>query len=191
MRVSKGWLKAIRDDPELWKKVYLPLPLRPRSNPSRVKGLMRLLNRARRVSSLAFSGISLNAEQYKQIISALPELRHLHVEDLLPPHMNYYQAGSHTQDWNIQTSLTRLTFHVSPDIPDRTVQALYGRILDSCKDTLKELQLFGVDESVLPLHLPKLKVLRLNMSDVEVPMVCFYSGTLLVAMLTTYHRIIS
>jgi hypothetical protein len=179
MRVSKGWLKAIRDDPELWKRIYLPLPLHPRSNPSRVKGFLRLLNRARRMSSLAFSGISLNDDRYEQIIRASPELRHLHIEDI-SSQRDYCRAHPDFLDerigWSVaiwpktQSFLTRLTFHVTPLPEDGRTHTLFELILGSCRSTLVELQLFARYRTRLFYPLPKLKVLRLHVDGQEGPL---------------------
>ncbi|RKU44368.1 hypothetical protein DL546_002056 [Coniochaeta pulveracea] len=167
MKVSRGWLKAIRDDPELWKRIYLPLPQCPGSNSSRVKGLMRLLNRARRTSSLAFSEITLSDEQYKRILTALPELRHLHIEDVDDDDNCRYSW--HDPGWGIQTSLTRLTFHVFTRTTEDGPLPLFKRISDTCKDTLEELQFFDFvtdpELLVLPMLLPKLRILRLHSND--------------------------
>jgi hypothetical protein len=178
MRVSKSWLIAIRDDPDVWKKMYLPL--RSRNDSSHARGLFKLIRRAPKAFSLAFSGISFKDELYKPLLQALPDLRHLHVEDISDPPSD---PGGLPQngDWgDFQTKLARFTLNTTHS----RSRALCRHIVHSCASSLEELHLLhtpcdrNLTSNPLTTGLPNLKVLKINttgshLGEGSIMMVCF------------------
>lgn len=179
MRVSKSWLFAIRDDSDVWKKIYLPL--RSRNDSSHARDLFKLIRRAPKAFSLAFSGIFLKDELYKPLLQALPDMRHLHVEDTSDPASDPGGLPFHGDWGDFQTKLARFTLNMTSS----RSHALCRHIVHSCASSLKELHLLHTlctHQITFPLTmttgLPSLKVLRINTEEHKhnlglITMVCF------------------
>ena len=152
-RVSKRWLSAIRDDPSLWNKLILVLSRECETGPA-VKGMLRVINRAKNANTLSIAPVSFDAGQYGSIFKHMKNLRHLHLELTIP----VVKSGSLSK---VPQQLTKLTwFTTSP------VGSLWlSEFLKGSASTLEELQVGGPAVETFKRGftvLPKLKVLRLS-----------------------------
>jgi hypothetical protein len=156
--VSKRWLFAIRDDPNLWMKLCFVV----RSNNSgrtleRIKkSILKVMGRATKASTLSIAPASLLDGQYRLIFRQMPGLRHLHIEG---HHLTSFGPLPHPP-----TQLTRFTCFVYTRDP-----GFFSSVLASSASTLEEVQVaefpyLGGTAPTVGIVFPKLKVLRVKAS---------------------------
>jgi hypothetical protein len=153
-RVSKRWLFAIRDDPNLWKKLLFIFNSEKSSGkPAKLaKGVLKLITRTKRASTLGMAPTSLDAGQYQLIFSQLKDLRHLHLESISP------QPAFDQPCKEPPRRLTRISFFVPGCLDSLWLRSL----VRASASTLEELQVHGQIEAVTCQPLPRLRILRVS-----------------------------
>ena len=159
MRVSKGWLFAIRDDPGLWTEVCLNDIKYPPTN----SALCQLVKRASLASSLVVRDarrLGLDHAKFSFIFNGLPRLRHLHLHG--PPAAYAFYPDKYAGGY--PTALTSLSL---TGIISQGNDNLLGNLLRSSRNTLRDLSLVGTRELVqdqFAVLLPNLTTLKLQCS---------------------------
>lgn len=164
-RVSKRWLFAIGDDPNIWEKLLFIFTGHKKYEPARLaKGMLKVISRSRRASTLSLAPAVFNVPQYQLVFSQLQNLRHLHLEnDRGLPLLDKPCAKP-------PKHLTKLSFFVLQRSPVGAGEdsVWFRSILAASASTLEELQVLGQTAAVTRVYMPRLRVMRVR-SDVQPP----------------------
>ncbi|KAH8911891.1 hypothetical protein BR93DRAFT_32407 [Coniochaeta sp. PMI_546] len=156
-RVSKRWLFAIRDDPNLWMR--LNFIFTGKYKPARIaKGMLKVINRSKRASTLSLAPAVFTSKQYQLIFSHLKDLRHLHLESDV-------QIGLDEPCAQPPKQLTKLTFFM-PHTP--RCSSWLRSLLKASASTLEELQVSAEVDAVLAECLPRLRILRMSAGTAKI-----------------------
>jgi hypothetical protein len=126
------------------------------------KGMLKVISRSRRASTLSLAPAIFDAGQYQLIFSQLKDLRHLHLEcgTLFNLDQPCAEPPKH---------LTRLTFFMLQGSGRAGEDNMWFRsILRGSASTLEELQVLGQTAAITGEPMPRLRILRVT-SDVMRP----------------------
>ncbi|OIW23679.1 hypothetical protein CONLIGDRAFT_637649 [Coniochaeta ligniaria NRRL 30616] len=156
-RVSKRWLFAIRDDPNLFLKLVFIFT--GKYKPERItKGMLKVISRYKRASTLSLSPAIFTSRHYELIFSHLKDLRHLHLHLQSDMHIGFDDACA-----DPPTRLTRLTFAMPSTV---RYSSWLMSLVKASASTLEELQISAQVNVNMPAYLPRLKILRMSAGTV-------------------------